>query len=279
MTEDLKVSNTAFGKAFAVASILVGHDLCEHPLLQLDAIASLADRLPRDQVRRERGDLRLDNRGYVDAGEGPPSRTILGIGDNGCRVSLREIQSDRAYSGLVERCLDQLAAVLGAREGGMCRRAGYIFVTAPGATTPMHFDPEHSLLLQISGHKTAYSVPRADSASVQRELDRYYDGARCDVDTLTHQADRFDLAPGDGVYLPSFVPHWVSTKDDVSVSFSIPFYTRFSEQAEYVNRVNTRLRKFGFSPSPPGRSKTADRAKATLLRSWTNLRRSQRAGT
>ena len=154
----------------------------------------------------------------------------------------------------------------------MCRRSGYVFVTAPAATTPMHFDPEHSLLLQIRGRKTVASVPRVEPDAIQRELDRYYDGAPCGLAELEASADRFELGPGDGVYFPSFVPHWVSTHDGVSVSLSIPFYTRYSERAEYVNRVNTRLRRFGMSPRPPGRSTPTDVVKATLLRSWTMLR-------
>jgi hypothetical protein len=272
MNRNLDVAPDDFKRAFARASVAVRHTLCDHPLLQLEAISELADRLVPDQVRRERGDLPLDDRGYVDAGVGPPSATVRGIEHNGFRMSLREIQSDPVYRALIDACLDEIAVILGSREGGMCRRSGYIFVTSPAATTPMHFDPEHSLLLQIRGTKTVYSVPRVEPEAIQRELDRYYDGAPCNLADLERSADRFELEPGDGVYFPSFVPHWVSTHDGVSVSFSIPFYTRYSERAEYVNRVNKRLRRFGMSPTPPGRSKTADVAKATLMRSWTRIR-------
>ena len=47
----------------------------------------------------------------------------------------------------------------GDREGGVVRRSGYIFVTSPGSTTPMHFDPEHSFLLQVHGTKRVCSAP------------------------------------------------------------------------------------------------------------------------
>jgi hypothetical protein len=271
MSRNLDIAADDFDRAFACASTALRHSLVDHPLLELEAISELADRLAPEQVRRERGDLPLDDRGYVDAGVGPPSETVRGVEHNGFRVSLREIQSDPAYCALIDACLDEIAELLGSREGGMCRRSGYVFVTAPGATTPMHFDPEHSLLLQIRGRKTVYSVPRVDPETIQRELDRYYDGDVCDLVDLGQSADRFELGPGDGVYFPSFVPHWVSNHDGVSVSFSIPFYTRYSERAEYVNRVNKRLRRLGMSPNPPGRSKTSDVAKATLLRSWTKI--------
>jgi cupin superfamily protein len=269
----LDIDATAFAPAFAHHSMLVAHDLADHPLLQLDEIAALADRLAPDQVRRERNDLPLENRGYVDAGTGPPSASVLGVEENGFRISLREIQSDPIYRALIDECLDEVAPLVGDREGGMRRRSGYLFVSSPAATTPMHFDPEHSLLLQVRGAKTVWSVPRRDAAAVQRELDHYYDGVACAFSAMQREALRFELAPGRGVYFPSFVPHWVETHAGVSVSFSIPFYTRFSERAEYVNRVNTRLRKLRLTPRPPGASAPVDVAKATLLRSWTRLRR------
>ncbi|MDQ1520794.1 MAG: hypothetical protein QOI55_1867 [Actinomycetota bacterium] len=269
----LDIDGPTLAEAFAHCSTAIQHRLADHPLLQLDEIAKLADRLPADLVRRERADLPLDNRGYVDAGVGAPSSTVLGIEQNQYRVSLREIQCDPIYRELIDACLDEVATRLGPREGGMRRRSGYIFVSSPAATTPMHFDPEHSFLLQVRGSKTVYSVPRRDAGSVQRELDRYYDGAPCAFDAMQDEALRFDLVPGVGVYFPSFVPHWVEAHDGVSVSFSIPFYTQFSERAEYVNRVNKRLRKLRMSPRPPGTSPRLDAAKATLLRSWTKVRR------
>ena len=107
----------------------------------------------------------------------------------------------------------------------------------------MHFDPEHSFLLQVRGMKHV-SVAAFDDDSVrQRELDRYYDGDACDFAAMQAVAEEFRSTPGVGVYLPSFVPHWVTTEAGISVSFSIPFYTEFSERAESVNRINRRLRK------------------------------------
>ena len=72
-------------------------------------------------------------------------------------------------------------------------------------------------------------------------------------------ADNFRIERGLGVYLPSFVPHWVETESGISVSFSIPFYTHFCERAEGVYRVNRWLRKMKLSPPPPGASQPIDR--------------------
>jgi hypothetical protein len=272
MDGHLTIDAQEFNRAFAHGSVAIRHALADHPLFSLDAIARLADRLPRDQVRRERGDLPLDDRGYVDVGTGPASQTVLGIEHNGFRVSLREIQDDRDYGPLIAACHAEIASLLGTREGGVHRPSGYIFVTAPGGTTPMHFDGEHSFLLQIRGRKTAHTVPRVEPKAIQLELDRYYDGKPCRFDRMREAAESFELGPGDGVYFPSFLPHWVSTGSEPSVSFSLPFYTDFSRRAEDVNRINKRLRRFGLSPRPPGASEPIDHAKARLLRSLRALK-------
>jgi hypothetical protein len=239
----------------------------------MDAIAELADELPPKSVRRERSDLSLVTKGKArDVGSGSPSRTIHEIEDNRFRVALREIQSVPRYAELINRCLDDAAVHVSNREGGMRRRAGYIFVSPSEAVTPMHFDPEHSFLLQIRGSKRVSVSAFSNTAIRQRELDRYYDGQDCDFEAMVSAATTVAMGPGDGVYIPSFVPHWVETDDGLSVSFSIPFYTEYAERAEFVNRINARLRRLHLSPQPPGRSKSIDSAKTAAYRSWSKLR-------
>ncbi len=269
----LAIDPTAFRDVFARRSIAVPHALVDHPLFTMEAIAELADRLPPASVRRERGDLPLVNReGYVDVGEGPPSATILDVGRNGFRISLRDIQQAPEYNELINQCLDEVERIVDDREGGMRRRTGYLFITAPASNTPMHFDPEHSFLLQVRGVKHVSVAAFDDDAIRQRELNRYYDGDECDFAAMEDVAEDFRIDPGVGVYLPSFVPHWVTTEAGVSVSFSIPFYTEFSERAESVNRINLRLRKLHLSPRPPGASEPIDRVKAAGFELWGRFR-------
>jgi hypothetical protein len=277
MSSLLDIDGSAFGEAFARRSIAVRHALVDHPLFTLDAIAELADRLPSDSVRRERGNLPLVNReGYVDVGDGPPSATIRDVERNGFRISLRDIQQDRQYSDLIDECLDEVDELLGDREGGMRRRTGYLFITAPASNTPMHFDPEHSFLLQVRGVKHVSVAAFEDDSIRQRELDRYYDAEECDFAAMEEVAEDFRLDPGVGVYLPSFVPHWVTTEAGISVSFSIPFYTEFSERSESVNRINRRLRKLNLSPRGPGQSEPVDRVKAASFDLWGKLSEARR---
>jgi hypothetical protein len=277
MSHLLAIEPAAFGDSFARRSIAVRHSLVGHPLFTVEAIAALADRLPPESVRRERGDLPLVNRhGYVDVGQGPPSATILDIERNGFRVSLRDIQQAPEYAALIDECLDEVEAIIGRREGGMRRRTGYLFITAPASNTPMHFDPEHSFLLQVRGVKHVSVASFEDDGVRQRELDRYYDAQDCDFAAMQAVAEDFRIDPGTGVYLPSFVPHWVRTEAGVSISFSIPFYTQYSERAEFVNRINRRLRRLRLSPRPPGHSAPVDRVKAASFEAWGKLRDARR---
>src|SRR4051812_45694570 len=273
----LHINGSTFNEEFARRSIAVRQELADHPLVSLDAIAELADPLPPDSERRERGNLPLVNReGYVDVGEGPPSATIRDVERNGFRISLRDIQQDPQYAELINECLDEVEGILEDREGGMRRRTGYLFITAPASTTPMHFDPEHSFLLQVRGVKHVSVAAFEDDSVRQRQLDHYYDAEQCDFAAMEQVAEDFRLDPGVGVYLPSFVPHWVTTEAGVSVSFSIPFYTEFSERAESVNRINHRLRKLHLSPRPPGASEPVDRVKAAGFELWGRFRETRR---
>ena len=276
LTADLvRIDAEAFADAFARRSVLVEHSLSDHPLFTIEAIAELADRLPSQSVRREHGHLPIaDSRGYVDVGEGPPSASILDVERNGFRISLRDIQQIPEYAEVVNACLDEVEPLVSAREGGMRFRSGYLFISCPAATTPMHFDAEHSFLLQLRGTKhVTVAAFENDRAKLRHELDRYTDGDPCDFPAMEAVAETFRIDPGLGVYLPSYVPHWVETEAGVSVSFSIPFYTHFCERAEGVYRVNSWLRKARLSPRQPGEVVPVDVTKAAVFRSIRTARR------
>jgi hypothetical protein len=273
-TRVVDIDAEAYAEAFARRSILVHHRLGDHPLFTLDAIAQLADRLPPESVRRERGNLPLSNYGkYVDVGQGPPSETIRDVERTGIRVSLRDIQHAPEYAELINECLDQVEPLVADREGGMTQRSGYLFISSPASTTPMHFDVEHSFLLQVKGVKhVSVAAFEDDPEQLQRQVDRYVDGLECDFEAMQAVAEAFVLEPGVGVYLPSYVPHWVETEAGISISFSIPFHTRYAEQAESVSRINKRMRRLHLSPRPVGASEPVDRTKEAVIRSWTKLR-------
>jgi Cupin-like domain len=271
------IDSAAFADAFAKRSIAVRHRLADHPLFTVDAIAELADRLPPKSVRRVQGDLPLDSgHRYVDVGVGPPSQTVRDVERSGVRIALREIQQVPEYAELIDECLDKVAELVAEREGGMTRRAGYLFISCPASTTPMHFDVEHSFLLQVSGIKHVSVAAFEDKPEIrQRELERWMDGEASDFDAMQEEAVTTQIEPGLGVYLPSFVPHWVETEAGVSISFSIPFYTSHTARAEGVSRINKQLRRFHLSPRPLGVSERIDTTKVAVFRSLQKLRGNQ----
>jgi hypothetical protein len=277
-TNLVDIDAAAFAEAFARHSVAVRHRLAEHSLFTIDAIAELADRLPPESVRRERGTLPFKDREYVDVGDGPPSETIRNVERTGTRISLRDIQQVPEYAELINECLDEVDPLVAERQGGMTQRAGYLFISCSNSTTPMHFDREHSFLLQVKGVKhVSVAAFEDDPDALRREFDCWIDERECDFGAMQAVAEKFTIERGVGVYLPSFVPHWVETEAGISISFSIPFDTKYVERALAVTRVNKRMRRLHFSPRPIGASEPVDRAKAAVVQSLTKLPRKLRA--
>jgi hypothetical protein len=268
----------AFADAFGRHSVAVRHRLAEHSLFTIDAIAELADRLPPESVRRERGALPFKNREYVDVGEGPPSETIRNVEHTGTRISLRDIQQVPEYAELINECLDEVHPLVAERQGGMTLRACYLFISCSNSTTPMHFDREHSFLLQVKGVKhVSVAAFEDDPDALRREFDCWIDERECDFGAMQAVAEKFTIEPGVGVYLPSFIPHWVETEAGISISFSIPFDTRYVERALAVSRINKHMRRLHLSPRPIGASESVDRAKAAVVWSLAKVPRKLRA--
>jgi hypothetical protein len=185
------------------------------------------------------------------------------------------IEQDPAYKALLDDCLDEVEHLVGAGHGGMQKRRGYIFISAPNATTPVHFDPEQNLLLQIRGRKEMNVGRFADEAEQQAELDRYFDGGHRNLDRMPDLDERFAMDPGDGVYVYPFAPHWVKNGPTASVSLSITFRTHESLRDEHVQHVNARLRRLRVTPKRPGESRWRDEMKAGIFATASRFRRHQ----
>jgi hypothetical protein len=209
--------------------------------------------------------------------DGSPSDTVRGIETNGSWMVLWNIEQVARYKALLDACLDEVERFVADRHGGMVHRKAYLFLSAPDATTPVHFDPEHNLLLQIKGIKDMNVGRFADPADQQRELDRYHSGGHRNLDRMPEQFKLFRMHPGEGVYVWPFAPHWVKNGNEASISLSITFRTQASWQAERVHRFNARLRRLHVSPRPAGQSRTRDQAEATVMEIATRMRRNRSA--
>jgi hypothetical protein len=115
----------------------VNHHLVGHPLLSLEALGELADRMPADRIERQRTDhdLVLPGGGNPRGGVEGPGDLVRGIEDSNAWVVLWNVENDRQYNDLLNEILDPIADLLGDREGGMCRREAFVFVSSAASVT------------------------------------------------------------------------------------------------------------------------------------------------
>ncbi|MBP6380478.1 MAG: transcriptional regulator, partial [Sphingorhabdus sp.] len=136
------------------------HNLRDHPLLTLEALAKLGEGLPVSSIEYNKGDLPTGVDPNSDIANG------LSIGDtirnvDTCRswAVLKNIEQVPEYRALLLNLLGELKPFIEAKTGAMLMPQGFIFVSSPDAVTPYHFDPEHNILLQLKGSKTMTQFP------------------------------------------------------------------------------------------------------------------------
>jgi hypothetical protein len=240
--------------AFGRRPLAVEHDLVDHPLLTLDALTDLADRLPTRFVEHHRGeDLPLVQPDVdVEVIDATPAEVARGIRENGSWLVLWHVEQIPEYRDLLDETVADARALTPKREGRATGSDAFIFVSAPNTVTPAHVDPEHNLLLQITGTKRFATGRYPTREAEQRTAERYYAQSHRNLDWLPPEDQVFAMRPGTGVYVPYLRPHWVFNGPEVSISFSATFQTSRRQQWGGVHRLNGRVRQRGGSPRPPG---------------------------
>ncbi|MDX6650475.1 MAG: hypothetical protein QOJ97_2426 [Solirubrobacteraceae bacterium] len=267
MTELVTADRSTLLANFARTPFAVTHQLVEHPLLRLERIAQLAESLHESQVESNPGkvpDLLPD--GVVESVELAPGEIVRGIETNGCWIVLKKIESDPEYRALLEESLEAIVPHVAHTEGGAVRKEAFIFISAPGSTTPSHIDPEHNLLLQIRGSKDMVVGAFPDPDTREAEIERQCGGGHRNLPDLPTDPTTFHMEPGDGVYVPIYAPHMVKNGPAVSISFSITFYTEESERMRGIYSMNARLRRLRMNPRRPGEHSGSDRVKSATWR-------------
>ncbi len=263
MSQIVTIDETRLADRFGRSPMTIAHALVDHPLLEVDAVAALAERLPADAVEHNLADLpSVADPRSVRVSDRPVGEIAREIETSGCWMVLKNIERDPAYKALLDRALDEVAERVPAAERGMLQREGFIFLSAPGSVTPAHIDPEHNLLLQIRGTKEMNVGSFPDAATEQLVTEETLGGGHRNLSWEPVDPQAFALAPGDGVYVPPHAPHWVQNGPTASVSLSVTFRTASTERVRRVHAMNARLRRLGLSPRPPGERPTSDRRKA-----------------
>ena len=268
----IRLATTSFDPMRITA---VTHQLMGHPLLELDNLLALARRLePRGMVRRHNADAQPST-DFTTAPETLPTKhdvagTLENIESAEAWMALHNIQEDAVYQKLVDEVLDYVRPMVEAKDPGMCHRAGWIFITSPGAVTPYHMDHEHNFILQVRGKKTLHVFDPLDRSIVtERSLELFHAKHSRELvrykEEFEKTASVFELEPGMGGYMPTTAPHWVKNGDGVSLTVSFTYYTRATLRRKLLHKGNFFLRGLGVEPTPVGQSGLRDAAKAAAF--------------
>ena len=254
---------------------ILRHHLASNQMLELESLASLAERLPAQTIEYNRGDLPI---GVAEK----PGATGLSIGETIRRIAqanswavLKNIEQDDLYNALLITLLEELRPEIEARTGAMLNPQGYIFISSPNAVTPYHFDPEHNLLMQVKGEKVMTQFPAGDARFVPDELhETYHWGGARELawrDEFAEMGTEFAIGSGQAVYVPVMAPHFVRNGPASSISLSITWRSEWSYAEADARGLNRMLRARGLTPTAPGRWPQQNRAKAYTFRALRKL--------
>ena len=157
-------ARAAFAQNYPETPHKLAHELGAHPLLELDALAGLAEALPEASIEYNKADLPIGVDGKPDPTGIPIGQTIRNIAESGSWAVLKNVEQHPAYGALLAGLLEELRPQIEVRTGAMIMTQGFIFISSPGAMTPYHFDPEHNILLQVRGSKVMTQFPAGNAA-------------------------------------------------------------------------------------------------------------------
>lgn len=270
-------SHAIFATSYPEVPHKLAHQLEDHPLMQLPALARMAEALPEASVEFNRSDLPLGLNGEKAPANGIGiGETIVNIATTGSWAALKNIEQIPAYNDLLMALLAELRPTIEARTGAMLKPQGFIFVTSPGGVTPYHFDPEHNILLQLMGSKVMTMFPAGDARYAPDEThEGYHTGGGRELfwrDDLVTGGREWALHPGEALYVPVMSPHFVNNGPQPSVSLSITWRSEWSFAEADARAFNGLLRKVGITPRAPGRWPATNRAKALGWRLYSKSR-------
>lgn len=257
---------------------ILAHNLREHPLLDIEALATLGDALPPASVEYNKGDLPVG----IDPEKVPTNgltigETIRTAESSGSWAVLKNIEQMPAYAALLNGLLAELKPHIEAKTGRMLKPQGFIFVSSPNAVTPYHFDPEHNILLQLRGTKVMTQFPAGDALYAPDEThEGYHTGGHRNLvwrDALAAGGNEWPLQAGDALFVPVMAPHFVRNGPHVSISLSITWRSDWSFAEADARAFNAVLRKMGLRPQAPGRFPARNQIKAIAWRVLRKLRR------
>jgi hypothetical protein len=251
-----------------------GHALAEDPMLGLEAIALLADRLRPDLIETAASD-----RGRVEAAfrpvkwSGPgASSAVREVAERRLWVAISSIEEDPAYRTWLGELFEEFRTAAGIAASAVGQPEGYLFVSAANTTVPFHVDHENNLFFQARGRKHFTVGSFADDASKSTVFEGMYSGEYGAVDQEPVDLVTHELQPGSGLFIGPDCVHSVVTEGELSISLSVVWGTPVLQRYAKVYAVNHHLRRLGLHPRSPGRSTVIDAGKAAAATAWRGVR-------
>lgn len=264
-------ARAAFAAAYPDRAASLSHALVGHPLLTIEALAELAERMPLSSVEYNLGKLPLGVRAEDTPSNGLTlGETIRTIESNGSWAVLKNVEQDSAYGALLEEALAELAPIVSQATGPMLHREAFIFLSSPGSVTPFHMDPEHNILLQIRGEKVMTVFPAGDEELVPAaQSESFHAGGHRNLiwqEHFRHRGTAVRLLPGDAIHVPVKAPHFVENGASVSISLSVTWRSERSVAESELHGLNALLRGRGLPVARIGARPERQRARRLAYR-------------
>src|SRR4030081_990447 len=279
VTEIAPVITAADGarrRAFPMNPSAIRHKLAGHPLLTLPRIAQLASELPRDLIEYNSGKVAISQEpDAIPSVDLNPVEVVKRIETAGAWMVLKRVEKSPEYRQLLEDTLLSVARARGFNsllDAGFQQVAGFLFVSSPNSTPPLHLDSEDNFFVHVHGEKFFTILDNADRSivpddEIERSMTRHrnlkYD------ERFAARGQEFHLFAGDGCYVPYQWPHWVRTADSYSISMAITWKTREVRRLNDLHFFNSMLRGIGWPQQPPGKKPVRDALKLAFYRGVT----------
>jgi hypothetical protein len=241
----------ALAALYPLKSGLFRHDLADHPLLTLAALADAASAMRPDHV--EHRSSAAQGFTHFDTADCGTSDVIRNISDYNCWVMLRFIEQLPEYRDLLQSTLEQFAEYVEPQTGPMRDMRAFVFISTQSVVTPFHFDPEYNILFHIAGQKSFATFPAEPPYVDMKAHERLH----VDGDNLLYWHDEYrshavvnHLGPGDALYVPYKLPHIVAVEGGPSISISMTWKSDWSAAQDSAYRFNAAMRQLGLPPRP-----------------------------
>lgn len=245
------------------------HHLAAEGLLGYDALAKAARALPRQHVERRVHNASNGEAFRVLDSDAHLANAIAAGGASSGWIMLRCIEQLPAYRALLERLLGEIAPVIGAATQAVHDIKGFVFICAPGAHTPFHFDTEYSIMFQLAGDKMLAAYPPAPPFLDLERREAYHRTGQNMLEWKHHYAslgEQHMLARGDALFVPYAAPHWIHAGYKPSISLSVTWQCRKSRAIADALSLNPLLRRVGLPAYDPVVQPSAPLLRAAVSR-------------